>query len=536
LQTITKYSWVIVLILFILTEIIIDPIGEFPLNDDWAYAHSIYDYLNTGTIHFSFWQGFPDLAQFFTGIFISNIFGFSFTTLRFISIISLAFIIFIFHLNLKELKIKRELHFPMLLVLVFNPLTLSLANTFLSDIFQLLLILIVFQFTLLYLNRKKSIYLALFIIISVITTLNRQIGIVLPLIFGIIFFLRSEKNKKNLFISILPFFINLAAILLYEHFGKLYDLVPGNYYIQLNNIIHTFTDPKLSSLAAISYYFITSTICLGLFMLPFTISNIRSHLIEIRNSKPAKFIFIIYLVVILAKVLFSGPVLPFVGNIFYHLGTGPIIMTGYNTDDPASLSIVAKIVWEILNIVGGISFYMAFFSIIKTRRQMNFAGSFLILLFLFYLLPLCFSYANDRYLLVILPFFIAGYFSSTTIQVRKLNFIIPFTILFCFAVAGTHDYLNINRGRLKATTHLMKELKIEVNRIDGGFEFNGWHLADPEKNYDSSHKGRWWWIDKDDFIISPAAKEGCSTESEYVLNTWMPGNINTIYVLQKEKN
>ena len=74
-----------------------------------------------------------------------------------------------------------------------------------------------------------------------------------------------------------------------------------------------------------------------------------------------------------------------------------------------------------------------------------------------------------------------------------------------------------------------------MNRIDGGFEFNGWYLADKEKNYDPSHKGRWWWIDKDDFIVSPATKEGYSIESEYTLDTWIPYNINKIYALQKEK-
>jgi hypothetical protein len=532
LQIITKYGWIIVLGLFLLAEVIIDPIGEFCLNDDWAYAGAIRNYLDSGTIRFSFWQGFPDITRFFTGILVTKLFGFSYTALRLISVASLGIIIFVFHLNLKELKVKQELHFPVLLTFVFNPLTLSLSNTYLSDIFQLLLILISFQFGLLYLNKGRMIHFILFILISLTSTLNRQICIVIPLIFGIILFLRSEKNK---FLAILPFLINLIAILLYGYIGKLNKIVPGNYYIQLDNIIHTFTDPKLSSVKSIAYYFITSTICLGLFLLPFTLSNIRSRFTEIKRSSASKLIFILYLLLILVKVFLSGNVLPFAGNIFYHLGIGPIIMTGYNTDDPAPLSSIATIVWSILSVTGGISFFTAAYTIVH-RSGNQFIRSFLILLFLFYLLPLCFSYANDRYLIVILPFLIAAYCSSADLKFNLSIFTIPFAILFCFSIAGTHDYLNINRIRNKAASHLMSDLKITPEHIDGGFEFNGWYLADPEKNYNPAHKGSWWWVDKADFIISPSTKKDYSVESGYILNTWMPGSINKIYILQKEKN
>ena len=39
------------LILFILSEFIVNPIGNFPLNDDWTYGKAALYLLNTGEIN-----------------------------------------------------------------------------------------------------------------------------------------------------------------------------------------------------------------------------------------------------------------------------------------------------------------------------------------------------------------------------------------------------------------------------------------------------------------------------------------------------
>ncbi len=517
-----------------LAEIIINPIGDFPLNDDWAYARSVYDYLNSGEIKFSFWQACPDLPQFFTGLLVSKLFGFSFTALRFISISCVLLMIPVLNSIIKLMKIETKWNLLILSVFVFNPLTIVLSNTFMSDIFQLLLLLILLQLILLYFKEEKKMHFVLFVLVSVIATLNRQIGMVMPLLFGIILLYVKGRNIKNIAFAIIPVALSYLSVLIYENITRNHGIIPVNYNLQINNIIHTLSHPDLKGLAAIVYYFTASTICLGLFMMPLTVSNTKTHFSEIKKSVKTKLVLLIYLTLVVAKLFFSGHMLPFVGNIFHQSGFGPIIMTGYNTDDPLPLSTLASVLSIVFNLAGAISFFLAGLSIVQKLKtdKKNLSGFLLILLFVFYLLPLCFSYANDRYLLVIVPFFILAYVSSFGMQFEKLKFAFCFGAMLFLALAGTHDYMSFHKAKYKATNHLLNDLKITPNEIDGGFEFNGWHLGDPLKNYNPEHKGRWWWVDKDNYIVTPVLLENYSVESEYKVNTLLLG-VDKIYVLKK---
>jgi len=69
-----------------------------------------------------------------------------------------------------------------------------------------------------------------------------------------------------------------------------------------------------------------------------------------------------------------------------------------------------------------------------------------------------------------------------------------------FTVGATHDYLSWNRTRWKASDYLMSEACISHRYIDGGFEFNGWYGYDSK--YKKSDGKSWWWVDKDDYVIS----------------------------------
>jgi hypothetical protein len=45
-----------------------------------------------------------------------------------------------------------------------------------------------------------------------------------------------------------------------------------------------------------------------------------------------------------------------------------------------------------------------------------------------------------------------------------------------FAMAGTRDYLEWNRVRWQCARNLIEQREISADDIDGGFEFNRWHL------------------------------------------------------------
>jgi hypothetical protein len=61
---------------------IVQPRGEFPLNDDWAYAHSVQWLLGEHRIRLSDWIAMNLLPQTLAGGAVTALFGFSFETLR----------------------------------------------------------------------------------------------------------------------------------------------------------------------------------------------------------------------------------------------------------------------------------------------------------------------------------------------------------------------------------------------------------------------------------------------------------------------
>ena len=124
----------IILFLFFLAEVLINPIGEFPLNDDWAYAKIIKTFMLKGVIQPSEWGEAFFFTQMIWGLAFCKIFGFSFTILR-LSEIILAFIgVIVFYHLLNRVTKSKTLVSVGTLLLVFNPVFLQQSNTFQTDI------------------------------------------------------------------------------------------------------------------------------------------------------------------------------------------------------------------------------------------------------------------------------------------------------------------------------------------------------------------------------------------------------------------
>ena len=170
------------------------------------------------------------------------------------------------------------------------------------------------------------------------------------------------------------------------------------------------------------------------------------------------------------------------------------------------------------------------------QKQRNRLSVFFIGLFLLYLLPICFNYANDRYLLFLIPIFIISYIQSFDFELNKKMFFIAFLPIFYFSFTATFDYFSFNKARWKAIHHLTEDLSVDPKKIDGGFEFNAFYLPDSKK-YIPTHQGRWWWIEGDDYIISPKKRKGYFIQSAYKFQSLISFSFDEMYILKKkEKN
>ena len=68
--------------IWLLAILLINPMGEFPLNDDFSYARSTLNLSEGGILRYDPWLSMTLLAQVLWGTAFCKLFGFSFTVLR----------------------------------------------------------------------------------------------------------------------------------------------------------------------------------------------------------------------------------------------------------------------------------------------------------------------------------------------------------------------------------------------------------------------------------------------------------------------
>jgi hypothetical protein len=122
-------------ILFAAIVLLANPWGNFPLNDDWIYAHVARTFALTGRLRFD--PGFaPSLVGqvLLAAPFIKS-FGFSHTLLRILSMFAGALTLLGMARILRLLNSPAPLSFLVLACLAVNPLFLYLSTTYLSEIY-----------------------------------------------------------------------------------------------------------------------------------------------------------------------------------------------------------------------------------------------------------------------------------------------------------------------------------------------------------------------------------------------------------------
>jgi len=113
---------------------VINPMGDFPLNDDWSYGRAVKTLLEKGRLQFTDWTGMTLIAQVLWGYLFCLPLGFSFTALRISTLtLGMAGILGTYGL-LKESGTGPRTAFLGAMVMAVNPLYYSLSFTFMTDI------------------------------------------------------------------------------------------------------------------------------------------------------------------------------------------------------------------------------------------------------------------------------------------------------------------------------------------------------------------------------------------------------------------
>ena len=140
----------------------------------------------------------------------------------------------------------------------------------------------------------------------------------------------------------------------------------------------------------------------------------------------------------------------------------------------------------------------------------------------------------DRYMLYFFPLMIIVLLpeNGQLVNPKKSLKIISGAVTFAFmaySIIGTHDYFAMQRTRWDALHYLVDEQKISPHKIDGGYEFNGWYIG---KRYPEQPGKSWWYVDGDDYIISPVLEDWYDGVT-YSYTKYYPFGDGRIYILHK---
>ncbi len=540
-QNIFKYpgrkNIFLLLIIWMAAIITVNPIGNFPLNDDWAYGQNVQTLVEEGRLHFNDWLVMTLVAQVLWGGLFCFIFGFSFTILR-ISTLVLAFggIWACYHC-FYELSRKHQLSFWATLLILFNPLFFSLSFSFMTDVpfFSTFMLSTLFFFRAIKDNRIKDIALGSFF--AIFCTLIRQPGLLIPLVFGIVYFFKN-LNFSSLIKAGLPLVLTFLVMMVFIEWLDASQGVIDNYgrpSLLMDRLLNSNLWYNMRGRTGIFLFY------WGLFLLPLSLL-LLPYQKKLKSKGSILGIILVGLLIFFA----AKPVWPYIpsGNIFYNLGLGPkLLQDGHNgLNLNPSLSITT---WNIIKAFG---FFGAWLLIWMVWNQvLNFltnlkawdpiqwiqiGSGLVILIFSGYLYIDYLSW--DRYYLLLIPFW--GFLiMPANIPSLKRKTLIPYLLIFIFlagfSIAATHDYLAWNRARWAAINKLTIEKNISPNRIDGGFEFNAFNNTGPR--HPLSRMGRsWWFVGEDEYLIS-FGEVSCYEKIDSIpFSSYLPPREDHIYILQ----
>jgi 4-amino-4-deoxy-L-arabinose transferase-like glycosyltransferase len=517
---ITALAW-------IAAVIVINPVGDFPLNDDWVYGQAVRNLVEHGRYQPSDCTAVPLFTQAMWGTLFCLPAGFSFTALRFSTlVVSLAGLIFLLLFFRQNGEKRTSLLLPGLLVVLFNPIWFGLSHTFMTDVHFIAFLL--GSLYLLAVGMEKENHTLLFagMVFAVLATLVRQFGVLIPIAFGFAYLTRRRPATRTLVVAVLFLVLVVGAFLAYTRWLAGTTGLPSASNAHADRIGGALAAGFGHVLMQVAKNALTTFSYLGLFLLPLNLLLVPSA------SRRRLFLFLGISLAALALFQIAGFRMP--GNVLSDRGLGPFTLKRPEGFASFSGSLGSKAVLGLLTWFGGTLLLEALFRIAKLLKR-NRTAVLLAGFAACYFLSLSIVGLFDRYMLVYLP--LVAVLTLLTLRQTRVprwsrNAACAGVVIYgLFAVAATHDYLAWNRVRWKATRYLTEELDIPPESIDGGFEFNGTHTFSAD--YIRSEDKSWWWVRDDRYVVSFGGLPGYLTLRQWPTGTWLPGSIRNIHVLRR---
>lgn len=532
---------------------IVDPIGDFPLENDWSFGRSVARLLETGDYRPLGWGAMTLVTNVLWGAIFCLPTGFSFTTLRFSSLIASLLALFGLFAIARHMNQPRWVAMLVTMTLAFNPLFHQVSYTFQTD--ALFVALSVWAILFLDQSRRNQSYMHELVgtILCVAATLSRQVALCIPLAFLLIS-VADKTNRTTLRILrySVPFIVCSVILVVFIAWLKASDREPA--YFGANSGHGRFIAETLPHVSVFIVHqarqIFVAFLYAGLFVLPISVICIWNAYLS--NSKTtARFLALGGLITLLGVAIYSFGE----RNFLMPLGWPNLVKSGVG---PLSLRDTAVLqldhvpsfpdgFWATITIgtVVGAVLLLAlvlrlFHSALTKRREADGCATLIILTAGIYLVVSSAALFHDRWVIPLVAFFAvavpASASSFSVSHTRRFGAVGIVLIVFfaLFSIGTTRDYLEWNRLRWEALRSLMRDYHVKPEEIDGGFEFNGLYLYDDNPHWLHGGDKTPWLVEGAEYLISFGPVDGYRTLQEYSYYNWLPPHAQVVSVLKKE--
>lgn len=550
----------VVLALFAIAALIVPTMTPVATTDDWGYTRSVEILLDEGTL-----KVFPVVAatavgQILWGALFGAVFGMSLGIMRISTLVMVALGGVALYAILRQLGVSRGRGALGMAVWLFNPLTFSLAFSFMTDAHfaSAMLIAIALYLRGLRPGREDLRWVLAGSAAAAFAFLIRQQGALVPLAVGVYLlasgrlWLRRDDVRRLLAVATVP----AATVVAYYAWLRWLNDVPDVQQNFLDEVREAGWDGTSLLVRRIPVY---AAFYAGLLLVPILVAVAPWR--RRRETPRAVSGFMVYLgagwvVFILAALYLAGRrghQMPFVPQFVGIGGLGPPDVLGSRSRlvpvggwETTALTVAAAL--------GAIALGLVVIRAMSGPRAPERAGFWLVMTIglwqLVGILPPSYHYLNrgvtlDRYILPVIPIAIV----ATLWALRDVDLMQPvawtlLAVVAAFSIAGTRDYLVFLDNVWKMAEYA-NENGVENDRLDAGSAWDGYHLytvmLDENVTKARSPRGSPWWVyfyakpTDSSYIVAtqPDVRRGYVVAASDEYDLWLDDDPGTVYLLRR---
>jgi hypothetical protein len=463
------------------------PVAEMGLMDDWSYIKTALVFSQTGHIVYNGWATAMLGWAIPWGALFIHLFGFSFTTVR-LSTLPLALgSVFLFHASLRRFGVTPRNAMFGALTLGLSPLFMPLAASYMTDVAGLFCILLCLYLCQRAVSARSDLSSALWLILA--ASSNVVGGTVRQIVWlGALIMVPStawllRKRRGVPVVAVFVWLASLGAVLVCLRWFRQQP------YALEEKINQGPVGALMLEHMAVEVF--KGFLCLSLLALPILIAwisgwDILSRAARIRSA--CIFIVLFCSAFVLGqRGSLDHRIVPWLGHVIGTLSIVPNTGEMLGTR-PVTLTVAGRVALSLLVVMSAVLFLEQMITkpwklkpcenqpSVQLRQACWILGPFAVSYAAFLLPRALYFFIFDRYLLGLLP--VAITFLCLTYQ-RCMRERLPalctvvLVVSALYAVAGTHDWLALNRARVAAVAQIERS-GVPATAIQGGYDYDGW--------------------------------------------------------------